>query len=92
MKARILSLLLLLMLSGCVTMASDMEPWVGKLKDELIRTWGPPQAETTLPNGEQVLVYTDRRYGSVCRNIFNVDPGGRIIGFNLPKCPDDIFR
>lgn len=61
----IASVLLALILSGCVTMEErrdnfqrDMAYWVGKHLDELIQRKGPPTATATLSDQRKVVEYS----------------------------------
>lgn len=59
-----LGLVLVLMLSSCVSMDqkwdrvnSDLDSWMHANEDELYTTWGPPQASSTLSNKNRIVSY-----------------------------------
>ncbi len=53
-----ISLLALIVLSGCQTLRTKMKAWVGHHQSELIADWGPPNNITTDGKDGTVLDYS----------------------------------
>lgn len=56
-----LSAIVALALSGCAGHSDRTYPtWNGSPLNDLINTWGPPDRASTLPNGDRVVLYSER--------------------------------
>jgi hypothetical protein len=62
MKKNIL-LLVILILYACSSTKNTAENWVGKSKNSLINSWGPPvRIIQDSENGNEILIYADQIY------------------------------
>ncbi len=82
-------LLISLFTSGC-TGNDTTRGWTGRDRDELVKTWGAPSQETTLPDGGTRVLYSNiwtNGYGRyTCRREFATDPQGIIRSASSSEC------
>ena len=75
-------------LTGCLS--SRMDSWVGHNRDELVKTWGPPNQESALSDGGKSMVYIQylaNQYGGrTCRMVFNTDEKGVVKSWSYYGC------
>ena len=88
MKRLFFLLLGFLILTGCLS--SKMDSWVGHHRDELVKTRGPPNQESTLSDGGKSMVYiqylANQYRGSTCRMVFNTDETGVVKSWSYYGC------
>ena len=60
---KFIPLIAILILSACTTSKNVASNWIGKSKNSLIKSWGPPVCVVQdTENGNQILVYADQIY------------------------------
>ncbi|MGH7232023.1 MAG: hypothetical protein ACREJU_11795 [Nitrospiraceae bacterium] len=78
-----------LLASGC-TGDDTLRGWTGHHLDEVIKTWGLPSQETSLPDGGTRSTYSniwDDGYGRhTCRRVFAADAQGIIRSSSSTGC------
>lgn len=91
MKARIIVLALIFVVSGCMTTSKIMESWIGSSEESLLASWGSPDLSTNLDNGQKV--YTWKRiwsnsYGThQGRQTFTISPSGTVTKWSYENMP-----
>ena len=70
-KVIALSLLALIVLSGCETLRTKMKSWVGHHQSELIADWGPPNNITTDGKGGTVLDVNVKYFSQCCGKVIS---------------------
>lgn len=77
-----LGLLPVLALAGCMG-GDTLKSWEGQSGDSLIYAWGPPAAQTALPDGRRVLTYKTAAdfEGTTmhCEALFRLDSAGKVV-------------
>jgi hypothetical protein len=56
-RLRLIVVALCFALSGCASLESEVQPWMGRTKAELIDAWGPPLSTQSDGQGGIVLYY-----------------------------------
>lgn len=85
-------LLVLILVSGCNSINSDMRSWIGSSADELVDAWGPPSEQRPQPEGGYAYSWNETRHtdgGSVrnvCNRRFVTDANGKIISYSYVGC------
>lgn len=81
----------LMILSGCITTAEIMKPWIGKSNQELLLSWGAPDGIAEIDDGKKVLtwktIWSDDYGVHTCRKSFIIDVDGKIKRWSYSGCP-----
>ena len=96
-KFILISLLSLILLSGCQTIKNKSDEvakkenekygqFVGKKVTELKMELGAPSEDFINELGNEILVYKTKKYGLPCKRNFEINSLGTIIGFNSSGC------
>jgi len=87
-KITILSILTILLLSGCLS--KKMDSWVGSPLDRLAESWGAPTSTYNKSGGGKVVTYTEmwsNRYGmQTCVMTFDVDSNSIVRSWRYNNC------
>ncbi|WP_264536730.1 hypothetical protein [Flavobacterium sp. N1736] len=60
---RIIPVLTIMLLYACSSTKNTAENWIGKSKNSLINSWGPPvRVIQDTENGNEILIYADQVY------------------------------
>ena len=97
LKFIILSLFLLILVSGCQTIKqktdaivekenTKLSQYIGKTSDNLQMELGKPDEDFKNERGNLEFVYNTKKYGILCERRFEIDPNSIVIGFVSNGC------
>ena len=97
LKLFFISLLLLILISGCQTIKdktdaivekenSKLSEYIGKTSNNLQMELGKPDEDFKNDKGNLELVYNTKKYGILCERRFEVDSNSMVIGFVSNGC------
>ena len=97
LKFILLSLLLLILVTGCQTIKdktdtivekenAKLSEYIGKTSSNLQMNLGKPDEDFKNSKGNLELVYNTKKYGIVCERRFEIDTNSIVIGFVSNGC------
>ena len=97
LKLILLSLLLLILVSGCQTIKqktdaivekenNKLTQYIGKSSNKLQMDLGKPDEDFKNEKGNLQFVYNTKKYGILCERRFEIDSNGIVIGFVSNGC------
>ncbi len=90
------SLVFVVLMSGCVSMESVMTSWMGGSIDDVTASWGAPDSRIPRQDGGYTYTWTtfsSSEYGvNQCRQTFVTDENGRIFSWSYNGCPKYIYK
>jgi len=88
---RLLSILLIFALCGCVTLKTAMKSWVGKSIDDVTAAWGAPESRMSRSDVGETYTWTtfsSNQYGvRQCRQSFVTNSEGTVVSWSFSGCP-----
>jgi hypothetical protein len=86
-----LSVVVLLLNTGCVSLSDVMSSWVGKSESELLSRWGAPDSSAQTGDGKRVLTWKNiwsNGYGNLytCRKSFTIGSDGKVERWSYASC------
>lgn len=96
-KLLIISMSLVILVSGCTTLKEVMTSWEGSSADDLLSAWGAPDSTIQLDNGGKVLTWTTFEGGGdypikTCRKSFTVNSEGIIEKWSYSGCGEILWK
>ena len=97
LKFAIISLILLILISGCKTIKQKtdvivekenqkLSKYIGKSSEALQIDLGTPDEDFKNEKGNLILVYNTKKYGIPCERRFEIDSNSIIVGFVSNGC------
>lgn len=95
-RCSIIIILSIVILSGCVSMDSRMQSWVGDSFDNLSASWGAPNSIISRKDGGATYTWetiSSNKYGiQECRQTFITNPEGKILSWSYYGCPAFVLK